>query len=186
MLVPALRRLLVCATVTLLLAPASPRVRAAAPPETRPSPPAPPRPTVGDVVPDMDLIGVDGKAQKVAFPKGKKTVLLFFLSGCGHCLKMIPEWNTAYRAKKASPDVYGIMMDVEPPDFFKVVPVEFPVLRAPGAVRMGNPAVLREFREKLKLASFPVMMRVGPGGKVEDVLQGEIHDRMRLGQIFAP
>src|SRR5688572_421367 len=60
-----------------------------------------PRPEPGDVIPEFDTVGVDGKSQHLAFDKGSKTVLLFFQSGCPHCHKMIPEWNRAYKSKAA-------------------------------------------------------------------------------------
>jgi hypothetical protein len=102
-------------------------------------------------------------------------VLLFFLSGCPVCHRMIPEWNRAYGEKKAGLDVYGILMDKEPPGFFVLVPIAFPVLRSPG----------RAFQESMKVTRAPTMLRITAGGKVEDSAMGEI-DRIRLGQIFKP
>jgi thiol-disulfide isomerase/thioredoxin len=52
--------------------------------------PPPNSPSVGDVVPAFDAQRIDGTTQKVSFPKGSTTVLLFFLSGCPTCHKMIP------------------------------------------------------------------------------------------------
>jgi peroxiredoxin len=132
-------------------------------------------PALGDVVPPLQLEGVDGKTHSLDFPKGSKTVLLFFLSGCPVCHRMIPEWNRAYKSKPAGLDVEGILMDKEPPGFFILTPIEFPVLRSPG----------RSFLDKLKVQRAPTMVRVGPGGKIEDAAIGEI-DRMRLTELFRP
>lgn len=141
----------------------------------QPAPTPVPTPAVGDVISEFETTAVDGTAQRVQFGKGSKTVLLFFLSGCPVCHRMIPEWNRAYQEKKPGVTVYGVLMDKEPPSFFIVTPIAFPVLRSPG----------RAFLDQLKVFRAPMMVRVGPGGKVEDAAMGEI-DRMRVSQIFAP
>ena len=64
---------------------------------------APLTPSKGDVVPAFETMRVDGKPEKVDFPKGSRTMLLFFTSGCPHCHKMIPEWNRALREGPEEP-----------------------------------------------------------------------------------
>ena len=96
------------------------------------------------------------------FPKGSKTVLLFFLSGCPSCHKMIPEWNSAYERRPKDLKVVGVIMDQEPPGFFGTMPIAFPVVRAPG----------REFLRSLNVNRAPVTLRVGEGGRIEDVALG--------------
>ena len=132
-----------------------------------------PTPAVGDTFPAFEAVGIDGETKKIDFPKGSKTVLLFFLSGCPVCHKMIPEWNRAYGDKPKDLNVYGILMDKEPPGFFIVTPIAFPVLRSPG----------RAFLDNVKVFRAPMMVRVGAGGKIEDAAMGQI-DRIRLSQIF--
>ncbi len=132
-------------------------------------------PSKGEIIPAFETLGIDGLAHKVAFPKGSKTVLLFFMSGCPHCHKMIPEWNRAYARRPADLKVYGILMDQEPPGFWSTMPVSFPVLRSPG----------REFLRQLNVQRVPLVVRVGEGGRVEDVAMGET-DLIRLGEMFAP
>src|SRR5262249_50867470 len=68
-------------------------------------------PSKGDVVPAFETLGVDGKPAKVDFPKGSKTVLLFFLSGCPHCHRMIPEWNKAFERQPKGVKIVGVIMD---------------------------------------------------------------------------
>ena len=150
-------------------------VTAAAPEAAAPRATPVPRPEPGDVLPEFDTVGIDGKAQRVTFGKGSKTVLLFFQSGCPHCHKMIPEWNRAFQAKSAGLNVYGVMLDKEPPGFFILMPIDFPVLRSPG----------RQYLDQIKAFRVPTMVRVGAGGKVEDVAVGDA-DRMRVAQIFKP
>ena len=138
------------------------------------APTAAPSPAPGDVIPSFEAEAIDGKTQKIDFPKGSKTVLLFFLSSCPVCHRMIPEWNRAYGERKGV-NIYGIMLDKEPPGFFLVTPIEFPVLRAPS----------RQFLDKIKVFRVPTTVRVGAGGTVEDAAQGQV-DRMRVAQLFRP
>jgi peroxiredoxin len=142
----------------------------AAPAATPPSSPA-----KGDVVRAFETTTIDGKPQKVDFPKGSKTVLLFFLSGCPACHKMIPEWNRAYERRPKQLRVIGVLMDQEPPGFWSAVSIQFPVLRAPG----------REFLRSLNVNRAPLTLRVVEGGKVEDLGLGPV-DPIRLGELFRP
>lgn len=135
--------------------------------------PPPNSPSVGDVVPAFDAQRIDGSIQKVAFPKGSTTVLLFFLSGCPTCHKMIPEWNRAYERRPAGLNVLGVIMDQEPLGFFDAMPVSFPVVRTPG----------REFMKQLKVNRAPLTLRVGPGGAIQELALGLV-DPIKLGELF--
>jgi len=137
---------------------------------------APPAaPTKGDVVPVFETLAIDGKAWKLDFPKGSKTVLLFFLSSCPSCHKMIPEWNRAYERRPKKLEVVGVLMDQEPPGFWGTISIAFPVVRAPG----------REFLRSLNVNRAPLTLRVGEGGRIEDLALGVV-DPIRLGELFAP
>jgi len=150
---------------------------------------APLMPSKGDVVPVFETMRVDGKVEKVDFPKGSRTMLLFFTSGCPHCHKMIPEWNRVYEKGPKNLRILGVILDQEPPGFWSTMPVSFPVLRSPG----------REFLRSLNVNRVPLTLRVADGGRVEDVGLGEVCsggaasvpgssciDAIRLGQLFAP
>jgi len=134
-----------------------------------------PMPAVGDVVPAFEAVGLDGRRVKVEYPKDSSTVLLFFLSSCQTCHRMIPEWSRLYGRKPRELRVYGVLLDQEPPGFFMAMPVAFPVLRGPGG----------EFNRSYKLSQVPLTLRVGPGGRVADVGVGKL-DAMRLGELFKP
>ena len=137
-----------------------------------PSPsPSPPQLAPGDVIPPFDAEGVDGVMHHVSFGK-PPTILLFFLSSCPHCQKQIPDWNRAFERRPPGVSVLGVMLDHEPPGFFLALPVSFPVVRVP-----------REFSSRLKIARVPLTVRVGPGGKIEDVGSGPT-DPIRLGELF--
>ena len=155
------------------LSPAGPRPAQQAGPAPAATPPQ--APSAGDVLPAFDAQGLDGSAQRVEFKKGSRTVLVFFLSGCPSCHKMIPEWNRAFGRKPAGLDMLGVLMDQEPPGFFTAMPVAFPVVRSPG----------RKFMDSLKVQRAPLTLRVAAGGKVEDVALGII-DPIRLGEFFRP
>ena len=130
-------------------------------------------PSVGDVVPAFDAQRIDGSTQKVSFPKGSTTVLVFFLSGCPTCHKMIPEGNRAYERRPTGLSVVGVIMDQEPLGFFDAMPVAFPVVRSPG----------RDFMKQLKVNRAPLTLRVGPGGTIQEVGMGLV-DPIRLGEMF--
>jgi hypothetical protein len=137
--------------------------------------PPPAAPLKGDVVPVFETLAVDGRPWKLDFPRGSRTVLLFFMSSCPSCHKMIPEWNRAYERRPKDLKVVGVLMDQEPPGFFGTISIAFPVLRAPG----------REFLRSLNVNRAPLTLRVGEGGRIEDVALG-ITDPIRLGELFKP
>lgn len=134
-----------------------------------------PLPAAGEVIQPFDTQAVDGTPQRVAFEGKGSTVLLFFLSSCPTCHKMIPEWNRAYERRAKNLRVVGVIMDQEPPGFWGTLSVAFPVLRSPG----------REFLASLHINRAPLTLRVGEGGRIDDLALG-IVDPIRLGELFAP
>jgi thiol-disulfide isomerase/thioredoxin len=157
-----------CASILALVVLSAARVfaQAATPPVS---------PSQGELIPAFETLAVDGKPAKIDFPKGSKTVLLFFLSGCPTCHKMIPEWNRAFERKAKDLRVVGVIMDQEPPGFWQTMPISFPVIRSPG----------RAFLSSLNVNRAPLTLRVGAGGKIDDLALGLV-DPIRLGQLFAP
>jgi len=137
--------------------------------------PAPDVLKVGDILPAFDAEGLDGVPKRVDYPKGSTSVLLFFLSGCPHCHRMIPLWNSAFERKPGGIQVIGVLLDKEPPGFFMATPVSFPVLRAPRG----------DFSKQLKIRQVPMSVRVVAGGRVEDLVFGQV-DPIRLGELFRP
>jgi hypothetical protein len=124
----------------------------------------------GETVSPFEATGVDGTIHEIKY--SSTTVLVFFLSGCPTCHKMLPEWNWAFERKGKGVQMVGILMDREPPGFFSVNPVSFPVVRAPS----------REFGRIFKVARVPITLRVAAGGKVESAEMGLL-DRIRLGAL---
>ena len=132
------------------------RTSALLPAAPQAQPTAAPAPAPGEVFPSFVAEGIDGSTVYVDYPKGSATVLIFFLSGCPHCLKMIPEWNRAFERRSKSLKVLGVLMDKEPPGFFIATPISFPVVRAPG----------QAFLTSAKINRVPLTLRVGGGGAV--------------------
>ena len=132
-------------------------------------------PAVGQVLAPFKAEGIDGSSREITFAKGSTTVLIFFLSSCPTCHRMLPEWNRAFERRPKGLNVVAVMLDREPPGWFSVNPVAFPVLRSPG----------REFLEAYRVHRVPVTVRVGAGGKVTDVGRGQL-DPIRLGELFRP
>jgi thiol-disulfide isomerase/thioredoxin len=164
-----MKRVILCLCLFVLAAAASPARTES------PAAPAVLAPAAGDVIPAFDAQKIDGTTEHVSFPKGSKTVLLFFLSSCPTCHKMIPEWNRAYDRRPGALKVIGVIMDQEPLGFFDTMPVKFPVVRTPG----------REFLKGLKVNRAPTTLRVSAGGIVDDVGLGLL-DPIRLGEFFKP
>ena len=134
-----------------------------------------PLPEAGEVIQPFDTKAVDGTPQRVAFEGKGSTVLLFFLSSCPTCHRMLPEWNRAFQRRPPGLQVIGVIMDQEAPGFFQTNPLAFPVVRAPS----------RELLRKMKISRVPLMVRVARGGKIEDVAMG-YNDPIRVGEIFRP
>lgn len=152
-------------------------------PSAWPQAPGPTAPVLatGDAVPPFQSEGIDGASRRVDYPPGSTTVLLFFLSSCPTCHRMIPLWNSAYERRPKGLQVYAVMLDQEPPGFFMATPVLFPVLRVPAR----TPAERKAFMDAFRIQRVPVTARIGAGGTVEDVAQGPV-DPIRLGELFRP
>ena len=170
----ASRRLLgALASAVLLVGTVAADTPPAGPPAAAPSPSLTPR--QGDVIKPFTAQKLDGTTQTVDFPKGGPTILVFFLSSCPACHRMLPEWSAMYLKRPAGVKMYGIVMDQEPPGFFVASPVSFPVLRSPG----------REFLKEVNVQRVPTTVRVLPGGQVEDAVLGQV-DPIKLGELFRP
>ena len=135
--------------------------------------PAPVAP--GYAVPEFTAQAVDGSTRRIAYPKGSATVLLFFLSSCPTCHKMLPEWNRAYQRRPKTVNVVGVLLDRAPAGFFEAYPVAFPVVQSPG----------RDFLDTFKVTRTPTTIRVAAGGKVENHGVGLL-DPITLGEYFRP
>jgi hypothetical protein len=137
--------------------------------------PAPSPLLPGDVVAPFEAARLDGSMQRVDYPKGKNTLILFFLSSCPVCHRMIPLWNEFYARRPKDLQVVGVVLDHEPPGFFNAMPIAFPLVRSPGP----------SLHQMFKLRHVPYMVRVAAGGRVDGVSEG-ITDQIKLGELFRP
>ena len=141
-------------------------------PRDAPHPPVAP----GYVVPEFTRAGAwTARRAQVAFPKGSATVLLFFLSSCPTCHKMIPEWNRAYQRRPKNVNVVGVILDREPPGFFEAYPVAFPVVRSPG----------REFLARTRSRARRPRCAWPPAARSRTTARG-CSTPSRLGEYFRP
>lgn len=146
----------------------------AAEPAASPAPAAQAGLAPGTPAPGFDVESLVGTVAPLEYAKDGPTVLLFFLAGCPHCKHMIPHWNTAYEKRPAGLRAIGVMLDREPPGFFQLVPVAFPVVHA------ADP---REVGRAFRVTKVPMTVRVSPRGVVEDIGVGPLDDA-RLSELF--
>jgi thiol-disulfide isomerase/thioredoxin len=133
-----------------------------------------PGPAPGEQIKDFSVQTLTGSTQPVVISKTQPTVILFFSSGCPVCRRMLPIWNEQLTKKPKNLTVLGLLTDREPPEFFNMFPVSFPVVRAS-----------RELMASFKVARVPMTIRIKPGGIVESTAVG-ILDPIKLGEMFRP
>ncbi len=130
--------------------------------------------TPGTPAPDFRVQSLVGTLAPLQYADGAPTVLLFFLSSCPHCKHLIPLWNRAYEKRGSGVKVVGVMLDREPPGFFQLVPISFPVVHG------ADP---REIGRLFRIAMVPMTVRVGPNRVIESVDVGDVGEA-KLAEIF--
>jgi AhpC/TSA family len=164
-----IRRAVLAAAFTAILLHPYAAAQAAAPPVAEPGL------RVGDTAPAFHAAGFDGAIKSIDYPKGTTTLVVFFLSGCPVCHKMLPLWNEAYARRPKNMTMVGVVLDQPPPGFFEAAQIAFPVFRSPG----------KEVLDAFKLKRVPYTVRVAPGGRVEGADLGLL-DGIRMGELFRP
>jgi hypothetical protein len=162
------RRTVLLAAAVFATLPAGVRGQLATPTSTKTPSLAP-----GDRAAVIETHALDGAYRKIDYPKGRITVLLFFMSSCHICHGMIPGWNAAYENHAPDVDIVGVMVDEAPPEYLAQLGIRFPIVKAPPA-----------FRDQFKVFSVPQTIRVSEG-VVQDIATGHI-DAMRLGELVRP
>ncbi len=87
---------------------------------------------VGTVLPDLELVDLEGKKRKLSSLGGKVWVLNFWATWCGPCIEEIPSLNRLHtRFQDQGLRVVGVNMDESPevalPEFRKKVAIQFPI-----------------------------------------------------------
>ncbi len=130
---------------------------------------------IGDTVPPFHATGLDGAVKSIDYPKGTTTIVVFFLSGCPTCHKMLPLWNEAFARRPKNVAMVGVMLDQAPPGFVEAAQIAFPLLKSPG----------KEVTDAFKMKRVPYTVRVAPGGRVEGAALGLL-DGIAMGELFRP
>ncbi|MGH8004327.1 MAG: peroxiredoxin family protein, partial [Limisphaerales bacterium] len=113
----------------------------------------------GDVLPEFPLESLDGS--QVGSGKllaGKKTVLMFFTSDCGHCVKAIERWDSAYIDLNMPFQIIGISYEtLDKLRGYKLSrSVGFPFYRDPDG----------EFTGQHKIQTYPTFIGVDEKGRI--------------------
>jgi len=62
---------------------------------------------IGDTVPAFHATGLDGAVKNIDYPKGTTTIVVFFLSSCPTCHRMLPIWNEAFARRPKNMAMVG-------------------------------------------------------------------------------
>ena len=98
---------------------------------------------VGDMVPDFDLLMMDGTTLSIKELRGKVVMLQFTASWCGVCRQEMPHIESEiWQRHKDNPEfaLYGIDLKETPEvtaDFAKAIPVTYPLTLDPDGERFA-------------------------------------------------
>ena len=98
---------------------------------------------VGDMVPDFDLLMMDGTTLNIKELRGKVVMLQFTASWCGVCRQEMPHIESEiWQRHKDNPEfaLYGIDLKETPEvtaDFAKAIPVTYPLTLDPEGERFA-------------------------------------------------
>jgi thiol-disulfide isomerase/thioredoxin len=134
-------------------------------PAAQPAPaPAPPAdaapPAAAKEMPSLRVATVDGKTFDLADQRGKWTVVNFWATWCGPCLKEMPELS-ALDAMREHVEVIGLDYEEIEPDALKAFMQKHPVVYPIAIVDVYDPP--KDFATPVGL---PTTYLVAPGGKV--------------------
>lgn len=70
---------------------------------------------IGNVAPELNMPGLDGKMHSLHGVDAKYTLLIFWSPECGHCLSEMPKVDSVYKAvlKKRGVKIYGVRTEGE-------------------------------------------------------------------------
>jgi peroxiredoxin len=111
---------------------------------------------VGDRFPVVALQDLDGKPVSSAHWRGKPMVLSFYFSGCGPCIREVPQLN-ALKAAHPELGLAAVTFDsaADARAFVATHHLSWPVLAGAGKVT-----------DALKVSSYPLLLVLGADGKV--------------------
>jgi len=136
--------------------------------------PPPVRPTeyfphleVGEIAPAFDAAKMDGGSERVSYPEAGQKTLVFVMSlTCGACTSTIPHWNRIAAQTKGQARALGLIVGSyeNEAELLREKGLTFPALRFPD----------QKTQFLYKVTKVPQTLLVGPKGKVEQVIVGEL------------
>ena len=111
---------------------------------------------IGEVAPDLALMGTDGRQHRLSDYRGKRVLLNFWASWCGPCLEEMPALARAARQHANTSAVVGIAMD-EPARtqaFLTVHPVDYPILLG----ELASPSTSLRFGDTAQVLPYSALL----------------------------
>ncbi|HTV85184.1 MAG TPA: TlpA disulfide reductase family protein [Dyella sp.] len=137
---------------------------------------------VGDLRPDLALVGMDGKEHRLSDYRGQRVLLNFWASWCVPCLKEMPQLNAAQRKfGDQGAIVLGIAMD-DPANvraFLAAHPVDYPVLIG----QLGEPSTSLRLGDGDEVLPFSVLLDAN--GRILATRRGPL-DAQQLAHWLTP
>ena len=130
----------------------------------------------GEIAEDFEGEYVAGGVESISYPEDGGMTLLFVLSpSCGTCAKTIPVWNQLAAQIEPPARVFGFVMGSYQGEkrLLEEKPLDVPLLRFP------SPNVVQQY----KITRVPQTILVGPGGKVETAILGELDSSQVRGLL---
>jgi Peroxiredoxin len=78
---------------------------------------------IGNLAPEIELMGIDNKMHKLSDVKAKYTILVFWSPDCGHCTTEVPKLDSVYRAvlKSKGTQIYGVKTESDEKKWKEVI-----------------------------------------------------------------
>ncbi|MBU6249356.1 MAG: TlpA family protein disulfide reductase [Xanthomonadaceae bacterium] len=125
---------------------------------------------IGEVAPDLALMGTDGRQHRLSDYRGKRVLLNFWASWCGPCLEEMPALAQAAREHAGSATVVGVAMDN--PDraraFLAAHPVDYPILLG----ELASPSTSLRFGDTAQVLPYSALL--GPDGRLLATRRGPL------------
>lgn len=112
--------------------------------------------TIGNIAPDLALMGSDGRQHRLSDYRGKRVLLNFWASWCGPCLEEMPALARAARQHAGTATVVGIAMDdpARARAFLAAHPVDYPVLLG----ELASPSTSLRFGDTAQVLPYSALL----------------------------
>lgn len=123
----------------------------------------------GEKVPAFDADRFGGGKERLDYPStGGKTLVFVMSLTCGSCLKTMPHWNRIASETRGQTRTVGVVIGKyeNEDELLKEKELGFPVYRFPD----------EKMQLVYKVSRVPQTLLIGPGGKVEQAIVGELSD----------